>query len=48
MIDRNNKYFWQVVQQFNSLMKSAIEGPSCIDPHICKGDCCSIKIDVPK
>lgn len=29
-------------------MKSAIEGPNCIDPHICKGDCCSIKIDVPK
>ena len=48
MIDQNNKYFWQVVEQFNSLMKSAIEGPSCIDPQICKGDCCSIKIDVPK
>ena len=29
-------------------MKSAIEGPNCIDPQICKGDCCSIKIDVPK
>jgi Fe-S-cluster containining protein len=29
-------------------MKSAIEGPNCINPQICKGDCCSIKIDVPK
>ena len=29
-------------------MKSAIEGPNCIDPQICKGDCCSIKIDIPK
>ncbi|MHA1274462.1 MAG: hypothetical protein ACTSQS_13645 [Promethearchaeota archaeon] len=29
-------------------MKSAIEGPNCIDPKICNGDCCSIKIDVPK
>ena len=29
-------------------MKSAIEGPNCIDPQICKGDCCSIQIDVPK
>ena len=29
-------------------MKSAIEGPNCTDPQICRGDCCSIKIDVPK
>ena len=29
-------------------MKTAIEGPNCINPQICKGDCCSIKIDVPK
>jgi len=29
-------------------MKSAIEGPNCTEPQICKGDCCSIKIDVPK
>ena len=48
MIDQNNDYFWQIVLQFNDFMKSAIEGPNCIDPHICKGDCCSIKIDVPK
>ncbi|MHA1459956.1 MAG: YkgJ family cysteine cluster protein [Promethearchaeota archaeon] len=48
MIDQNNTYFWQVVVQFNNFMKSAIEGPNCIDPQVCKGDCCSIKIDVPK
>lgn len=29
-------------------MKGAIEGPNCTDPSICHGDCCSIKIDVPK
>ena len=29
-------------------MKSAINGPNCTNPAICKGDCCSIKIDVPK
>ncbi len=29
-------------------MKSAIEGPNCLDKSVCKGDCCSIKIDIPK
>ncbi|MFX0011610.1 MAG: YkgJ family cysteine cluster protein [Candidatus Hermodarchaeota archaeon] len=29
-------------------MNSAIEGPNCVDPKNCRGDCCSIKIDVPK
>jgi len=29
-------------------MKEAISGPNCTDPEICHGDCCSIKIDVPK
>jgi Fe-S-cluster containining protein len=29
-------------------MKKAIQGPDCTDPKLCKGDCCSIKIDVPK
>lgn len=29
-------------------MKSAIEGPNCLDKTVCKGDCCSIKIDIPK
>jgi len=38
--------FWEVVKKFNFLMKSAIEGPNCLD--ICNGDCCSIKINVPK
>jgi Fe-S-cluster containining protein len=29
-------------------MKEAIIGPNCIDPQVCHGDCCSIKIDVPR
>lgn len=29
-------------------MKKGIKGPDCTDPEKCKGDCCSIKIDVPK
>lgn len=29
-------------------MKEAISGPDCTNSVICKGDCCSIKIDVPK
>ncbi len=43
-----NELFWKIVKKFNYLMKSAIEGPMCVDPSICHGDCCSIKIDVPK
>ena len=27
-------------------MSSAIEGPDCLE--VCSGDCCSIKINVPK
>ncbi|MHA2037964.1 MAG: hypothetical protein ACW98X_16125 [Promethearchaeota archaeon] len=38
--------FWDVVKKFNALMKSAIEGPDCL--NICHGDCCSIRIDIPK
>ena len=41
-----NDKFWEVVEKFNFLMKSAIEGPDCL--VICNADCCSIKIDVPK
>ena len=41
-----NDKFWQVVRRFNNLMSSAIEGPNCI--FVCHGDCCSIKINVPK
>jgi len=41
-----NDKFWQVVRRFNNLMSSAIEGPNCIS--VCHGDCCSIKINVPK
>jgi hypothetical protein len=48
LIGQKNSYFWQIIEEFNTLMKSAIQGPNCIDPAICKGECCSIKIDVPK
>ncbi len=44
----NENDFWSIVRKYNTLMKEAIEGPNCIDPEICRGDCCSIKIDVPK
>jgi len=43
-----NEYFWEIVRKYNDLMKTAIDGPNCIDPNICHGDCCSIKIDIPK
>jgi hypothetical protein len=38
--------FWEVIKKFNILMQSAIIGPNCLE--VCNGDCCSIKIDVPK
>ncbi len=41
-------YFWEILEKYNSLMKEAIESPDCTDPKNCQGDCCSIKIDVPK
>ncbi|MFX1503421.1 MAG: YkgJ family cysteine cluster protein [Promethearchaeota archaeon] len=41
-----NDKFWEVIKKYNNLMRSAIQGPNCLD--ICKGDCCSIKINVPK
>ena len=44
----NNQLFWFVISKFNTLMKDAIEGPDCTNADLCKGDCCSIKIDVPK
>ncbi|MHA1146835.1 MAG: YkgJ family cysteine cluster protein [Promethearchaeota archaeon] len=40
--------FFIIIRNYNSLMKSAIQGPNCIDPTVCRGDCCSIQIDVPK
>jgi len=43
-----NEYFWKIIRKYNNLMKSSIIGPNCIDPEICRGDCCSIKIDIPK
>ena len=44
----DNENFWEILRRYNQLMKEAIDGPNCIDPNICRGDCCSIKIDVPK
>jgi len=48
MDTQNNTYFWQILERFNLLMKGSIEGPNCTDPKKCHGDCCSIKIDVPR
>ena len=44
----DNEKFWKILRRYNRLMKEAIDGPNCIDPKVCHGDCCSIKIDVPK
>ncbi|TFF63452.1 MAG: hypothetical protein EU521_01635, partial [Promethearchaeota archaeon] len=44
----NETAFWSLLKEYNQLMRTGITGPNCIDPQICKGDCCSIKIDVPK
>ncbi len=41
-----HEHFWSIVKLYNKLMKSSIVGPDCLTA--CKGDCCSIKIDVPK
>jgi hypothetical protein len=38
--------FWEIVRDYNLLMKSAIDGPNCLE--VCNADCCSIKINVPK
>lgn len=43
-----NNYFWSIIKRFNNLMKTAIDGPNCTNPNNCSGNCCSIKIDVPK
>jgi len=48
LIMPHNQLFWVIIRKFNKLMKEAIEGPDCTNPNLCKGDCCSIKIDVPK
>jgi Fe-S-cluster containining protein len=37
-----------LVKKYNILMKNGIDGPDCTDSKICRGDCCSIFIDVPK
>ncbi|MBN1801019.1 MAG: YkgJ family cysteine cluster protein, partial [Candidatus Lokiarchaeota archaeon] len=44
----SEKKLISLVQKYNYLMGQAIQGPNCVDPTICLGDCCSIRIDVPK
>jgi len=41
-----NDKFWEVVKDFNILMRSAIQGPNCL--IMCNGDCCSIKINIAR
>lgn len=46
-----NKYcsrILELVREFNTLIKNSIDGPNCIDPNICDGNCCFIHIDIPK
>ena len=38
----------QDVRDFNALVKSGIDGPNCIDPAVCDGNCCFIQIDIPR
>lgn len=45
---KTHPFFWELVEKFNDLMKHAVEGPNCIDPEICEGNCCGIMINVPK
>ena len=47
-IHRVHEKILKKIEEYNELMNSAIEGPNCIDPLICKSDCCHIKIDIPK
>ena len=41
-----NDKFWKIVKRFNALMSSTLNGPNCLE--VCHGDCCSIKINIPK
>lgn len=38
----------KIVKSFNSLIPNTIQGPNCINPDICKGDCCFIHMNLPK
>ncbi len=42
----NQIRFWEIIERYNFLMSSAVDGPNCLE--VCNGDCCSIKIDIPK
>jgi len=47
-MEQSKEHLLKLVNDYNNLMKDAIAGPNCIDPHICHADCCHIKIDIPK
>ncbi len=36
------------IQRYNALVRDNTMGPNCVDPAQCRGDCCSIMIDVPR
>lgn len=48
LVGTKNDRMLNIVLKYNELMKGAIEGPNCLDKSVCRGDCCSIKIDIPK
>jgi Fe-S-cluster containining protein len=37
-----------VIQKYNAHMRGNTTGPNCVDPNQCRGDCCSIMIDIPR
>ncbi|MHA1688376.1 MAG: hypothetical protein ACTSUN_03400 [Promethearchaeota archaeon] len=47
-MNRREKRIIKLIKKFNALIQKAIEGHNCTDPYICKGNCCSIEIGVPK
>ncbi|HMF32923.1 MAG TPA: hypothetical protein VKK79_15985 [Candidatus Lokiarchaeia archaeon] len=40
--------FLDVIREYNALMRDNTTGPNCVDPTQCRGDCCSIMIDIPR
>ncbi|MHA1776443.1 MAG: hypothetical protein DRO88_10880 [Promethearchaeia archaeon] len=47
-IDALNTKIIDLLHEFNQLIQGVIQGPNCIDPNICHGDCCFVHLDVPK
>ena len=44
----DEKLLLNIIKEFNQIMSSSVMGPDCTDHEICHGDCCHIKIDIPK